>query len=55
MKVLIATASNEERAVMRALRVAEGDCRDWDEIRAWATSIAGVLVPAPRCPTQDAR
>ena len=34
-----------ERAVVRAVGAAEGDYRDWDEIRAWATEIATALMP----------
>jgi menaquinone-dependent protoporphyrinogen oxidase len=32
-----------ERMMVRALKVPEGDYRDWDEIRAWAKSIASEL------------
>ena len=32
-----------ERAVVRAVGAAEGDYRDWSEIRAWATDIAQAL------------
>jgi menaquinone-dependent protoporphyrinogen oxidase len=32
-----------ERAVTLALRVAEGDFRDWAEIAAWARTIAGAV------------
>jgi len=32
-----------ERAVVRAVGAAEGDYRDWSEIRAWATGIATAL------------
>ena len=32
-----------ERAVTLALRVAEGDFRDWAEITAWATTIARAI------------
>lgn len=32
-----------ERAVLKAVRAEEGDSRDWDEIRAWASSIAEAL------------
>lgn len=32
-----------ERAVMHAVRAAEGDFRDWDEIRGWAAEIAAAL------------
>ncbi len=35
-----------EKAVVVALRVADGDFRDWAEIERWATEIAGAL-PAP--------
>ena len=32
-----------ERAVVLAVRGAEGDFRDWDEVAAWATGIAAAL------------
>jgi menaquinone-dependent protoporphyrinogen oxidase len=32
-----------EKAVVMALRVPDGDWRDWEEIRAWADSIAEAL------------
>jgi menaquinone-dependent protoporphyrinogen oxidase len=32
-----------ERAVVLAFRAAEGDFRDWDEIRGWASEIADAL------------
>jgi menaquinone-dependent protoporphyrinogen oxidase len=32
-----------ERAIVSALRVPQGDFRDWPEIRAWASSIADAL------------
>ena len=32
-----------ERAIVSALKVSEGDFRDWDEIRRWATGIAQEL------------
>jgi len=32
-----------ERAVVFAFRASEGDFRDWDDIRAWATGIAVAL------------
>lgn len=32
-----------ERAVVRALRVPEGDYRDWDALTGWAAEIAGAL------------
>ena len=34
-------------ASMPAFPGAEGDFRDWDEVTAWADSIANALVPAP--------
>lgn len=36
-----------ERAMVRALRVPEGDFRDWEAIAAWADEIADALRPAP--------
>jgi menaquinone-dependent protoporphyrinogen oxidase len=33
-----------DRAMASAIRAQEGDFRDWDDIRAWATSIAGTLL-----------
>jgi len=33
-----------ERAIASATRVQEGDFRDWDNIRAWASSIADTLL-----------
>ncbi len=32
-----------ERAIASALRVPEGDFRDWTEIRQWAAEIADAL------------
>lgn len=32
-----------ERAIVRALRVPEGDYRDWDAIRSWADDVADRL------------
>jgi menaquinone-dependent protoporphyrinogen oxidase len=32
-----------ERALVLAVRAAEGDYRDWEEIASWATEIAAVL------------
>ena len=32
-----------ERAIVSALRVPEGDFRDWTEIRQWATGIADIM------------
>ena len=37
------TESFPERAIVSALRVPEGDFRDWTEIRQWAADIAGAL------------
>ena len=34
-----------EKAIVLALRVAEGDFRDWDAIRGWAREIAAELHP----------
>ena len=34
-----------ERAVMHAVRAADGDFRDWDAIRGWAAGIAAALRP----------
>ena len=34
-----------ERAIVSALRVPEGDFRDWAEIRRWAAEIAAALRP----------
>ena len=36
-----------EKAVVIALRAPEGDFRDWDEIRDWASSIASSLQQEP--------
>jgi menaquinone-dependent protoporphyrinogen oxidase len=36
-----------ERAIVRAVRVAEGDYRDWDEIERWAREIAATLTERP--------
>lgn len=36
-----------EKAVVMALRVADGDFRDWDAIDAWGAQIAGDLARAP--------
>jgi menaquinone-dependent protoporphyrinogen oxidase len=32
-----------ERVIVKAVRAPEGDCRDWEEVRAWASSIANSL------------
>jgi menaquinone-dependent protoporphyrinogen oxidase len=34
-----------DKAIVAALRVPEGDFRDWTEIRQWAAGIAGALTP----------
>ena len=36
-----------ERAVVRVVGAAEGDYRDWDDVRRWAASIADALESAP--------
>ena len=43
-----------ERAIVAALRVPEGDFRDWTEIRRWAAGIAEALQPRPRQPGGEA-
>lgn len=35
-----------EKAIVMALRAPEGDFRDWDAIRAWASEIADSLQPS---------
>ena len=37
-----------EKALVMALRVQEGDFRDWDAIRAWASQIADALQASDR-------
>jgi menaquinone-dependent protoporphyrinogen oxidase len=37
-----------ERAIVSALRVPQGDFRDWTEIRGWASAIADTLSTSPR-------
>jgi menaquinone-dependent protoporphyrinogen oxidase len=39
-----------DRAMASAIRAAEGDFRNWAEIRAWATSIADTLLSLPKAP-----
>jgi menaquinone-dependent protoporphyrinogen oxidase len=41
-----------ERAIVSALRVPEGDFRDWTEIRQWAAAIADTMEPGfpPQAP-----
>jgi menaquinone-dependent protoporphyrinogen oxidase len=36
-----------ERAVVRVVGAADGDYRDWDDVREWAASIADALESAP--------
>jgi menaquinone-dependent protoporphyrinogen oxidase len=35
-----------ERAVVRVVGAAEGDYRDWDDVREWAGTIAAALTAA---------
>jgi menaquinone-dependent protoporphyrinogen oxidase len=37
-----------DRAIAAALRVPEGDFRDWDHIRAWAAEVAQAQPPGSR-------
>jgi menaquinone-dependent protoporphyrinogen oxidase len=39
-----------EKAIVVALRVAEGDFRDWNEIKGWASEIADALGPQSEDP-----
>ena len=43
-----------ERTVMHAVRAPEGDFRDWDDIDAWAASIAETLVTSDRASAKRA-
>ena len=43
-KVVRKDLSFPDRAVISALRVQEGDFRDWEEIRTWAAGIADALL-----------
>jgi len=36
-----------DRAIAAALRVPEGDFRDWEDVKAWAAEIVDALRPAP--------
>ena len=36
-----------ERAVVRVVGAADGDYRDWDDVRQWASAIADALETAP--------
>ena len=36
-----------ERTITRMVKAPDGDFRDWDAVREWATTIAGELVPEP--------
>ena len=40
--------SFRERAVVHAVRAPEGDFRDWNDVRAWAASIAETVVTSDR-------
>ena len=42
------TPNFAERAVVAALRVADGDNRDWPTIRAWGREIGTSLAPVQR-------
>jgi menaquinone-dependent protoporphyrinogen oxidase len=42
-----------ERAIVSALRVAEGDFRDWDEIERWASEIVDAMRFEPVSPGDD--
>ena len=39
-----------ERAIVKVVRAADGDFRDWDAIRQWGTEIAAVLREEPAAP-----
>lgn len=45
-KLLRKQLSFGEKAMVVAFRAKDGDFRDWDEIRSWASSIADALQPA---------
>jgi len=51
-KLLRRQLSFPERAIVSALRVPEGDFREWPEIRRWATGIASALKEKPTAPTR---
>ncbi|HEX2843688.1 MAG TPA: protoporphyrinogen oxidase, partial [Candidatus Limnocylindria bacterium] len=36
-----------ERTITRMVKAPDGDFRDWDAVREWATTIASELVPEP--------
>jgi menaquinone-dependent protoporphyrinogen oxidase len=42
-----------EKALVMALRVADGDFRDWDAIDAWSTQIAARLTDEQSAPTPE--
>jgi menaquinone-dependent protoporphyrinogen oxidase len=42
-----ARLSFPERAIVRAVKAQDGDYRDWEEIRTWATGIADELLSHP--------
>ena len=49
-KLVRTQLSFPERAIASALRVPEGDFRDWTEIHHWAAEIAEALPPRLRQP-----
>ena len=42
-KIEKSTPGFGERALLMALRLPEGDVRDWADVAAWATTIAGAI------------
>jgi menaquinone-dependent protoporphyrinogen oxidase len=42
-KIVKKHLSCPEKAIVLALRVEEGDFRDWTEIKGWASEVAQVL------------
>jgi menaquinone-dependent protoporphyrinogen oxidase len=46
-KVVRKQLSSPEGAILSALRLPEGDFRDWDERRGWAAGIAATLGAGP--------
>ena len=42
-KLVKSHLSFPDRAMVSAIRAQEGDFRNWEDIRAWAASIAGAL------------
>lgn len=47
-RLRLAELSRAERTAIRGVHVAEGDYRDWVEIRSWAEDVADSLAPSPR-------